>query len=139
MEHLRFPIGTFDWNKLLTENEVQEWIESIKTFPARLRAVVENMPESLCEQSYREGGWTVRQLVHHLADSHMQSFSRFKFALSEERPTIKPYSEQLWAELPDASAPIEPSLSIIEGLHARWVLLLESLTKAELKRAFIIR
>lgn len=105
--------------------------------PARLRAAVSGLSEPQLDTPYRPGGWTVRQVVHHLPDSHINSYVRFKLALTEDTPTIKPYDEALWAKLPDAVAtPIETSLRLMEGLHGRWVGLLESMSDTDFSRAF---
>jgi hypothetical protein len=137
MTDLRFPIGRFNINDAVREDQRQHLIEEIAEAPARLRAVVSGLSPEQLDTPYRPGGWTVRQVVHHLPDSHLNSYVRFKLALTEEEPTIKPYHEDKWAELYDArTAPIEPSLSLLESLHERWVLLLKSLTAADWVRTF---
>ncbi len=115
----------------------REHIARIEETPARLRTVVAGLGPEQLDTQYRPGGWTLRQVVHHLADSHLNSYVRFRLALTESEPTIKPYDEKLWAELGDARrAPVEISLTLIESLHQRWVLLLRSLATAELVRAY---
>ena len=105
--------------------------------PEQLRAAVSGLSEAQLDTPYREGGWTVRQVVHHVADSHANSYVRFKLALTEDWPTIKPYDEAAWANLADSrSMPVEPSLSFIDALHARWVALLESLSEADFQRGY---
>jgi uncharacterized damage-inducible protein DinB len=137
MTDLRFPIGRFNLNEDITEDQRQRLIDEIAEAPAKLRAVVSGLSDEQIDTPYRPGGWTVRQVVHHLADSHLNSYVRFKLALTEEEPTIKTYHEDKWAELYDArSAPIEMSLALLESLHERWGLLLKSLTAPDWVRAF---
>jgi uncharacterized damage-inducible protein DinB len=134
---LRFPIGEFQRVNSLTDAERGASIEAIAEAPARLAAAVAGLASEQLDTPYRTGGWTVRQVVHHLPDSHMNSYVRFKLALTEDEPTIKPYEEALWAELADAkTTPIEPSLALLDNLHRRWVLLLRSLTPGDLARKF---
>lgn len=133
----RYPIGQFSCNESISSDEVQQWIQEIKTLPARLEEAVNGLDEIILNNTYREGGWTIRQLVHHIADSHLNSYIRFKLALTEDNPTIKPYAENQWAKLADSQLPIEESLTLIQGLHERWVFLLENLTDQQLKRTFI--
>jgi uncharacterized damage-inducible protein DinB len=119
------------------EEQRQRYINEIGATPYNLRNAVEGLSHQQLETPYRPGGWTLRQVVHHLADSHMNSYMRFKLALTEESPIIKPYHEDKWAELFDARvAPIESSLSLLESLHDRWVLLLRTLTPADFGRTF---
>jgi uncharacterized damage-inducible protein DinB len=130
-EDLRFPVGNFEQVEVTKELR-QQFIKTIEEFPAKLRRACAGMSEAQLETQYRPDGWTVKQVVHHVADSHSQSLSRFKLGLTENCPTIKPYAEDLWAELADGkNAPIELSLSIIDGIHARWTLLLNSMTDAD--------
>jgi uncharacterized damage-inducible protein DinB len=138
LEELRFPIGRFKASTVVSAGEVESWINDIERLPRDLRSVVEPLSADQLETPYRRGGWSVRQVVHHLADSHLSSFMRFKWALTEDRPTIKPYFEELWAELPDSlSVPIETSLEILGPLHRRWVYLLRSLGQEDLEREFV--
>ena len=131
----RYPIGPFD---AADATPLPDVIDQIRRFPAELRAAVAGLTDAQLGASYRDGGWTVRQVVHHLADSHMNSAARFRLALTEDRPTIKPYSEKAWAELPDAAgAPVEASLALIDGLHARWAQLLAAMTPGDWERTFI--
>jgi uncharacterized damage-inducible protein DinB len=117
---------------------VTRWIGEIEQFPGALGRAVGHLVPAQLDTPYRPGGWSVRQVVHHLADSHMNSFVRFKWALTEECPTIRPYLQDRWAALPDAAvAPVEPSLRILEGLHERWVRLLRSLDAEALEREFL--
>ncbi|MBE1446913.1 YfiT family bacillithiol transferase [Paenibacillus sp. OAS669] len=138
MEALRFPVGRFEWNGEITPEQRQLWIEEIEQLPRKLRDAVDGLTEEQLNEPYRPGGWTVRQVVHHLADSHMNSLTRFKLALTEEQPTIKPYDEAAWAELADSrEAPLELSLALLDQLHARWGRLLRSLSPEQWERTFI--
>ncbi len=133
----RFPIGKFRRAEAnLTDHESA--IATIAALPENLRAAVDGLSDAQLDTPYREGGWTVRQLVHHLADSHMNSYVRMRLALTEDWPTIKPYDEKLWAQLSDASAaPVENSLALLTGMHQRWVLLLRSLTDEQWQRGYV--
>ncbi|WP_066071621.1 YfiT family bacillithiol transferase [Neobacillus soli] len=137
MEDERYPIGQFQCPKVVSKENVQGWIEELKTFPQKLKESVENLDDKVLSYTYRENSWTIRQLVHHLVDSHMNSYIRFKLALTEDQPTIKPYQEDKWAELVDSTMPIMVSLTLLESLHKRWTCLLETLTDEQLKRTFI--
>ncbi|MGW8956682.1 YfiT family bacillithiol transferase [Paenibacillus sp. NPDC055715] len=139
MNHdLRYPIGSFVVPEPITEEQLVAWTHDIAELPSQLRQAVGGLDEQQLNTPYREGGWTVRQVVHHLADSHMNSYIRFKLALTEDTPTIKPYDEGRWAEIPDArELPLEPSLQLLEGLHERWVVVLRSLGDDQLHRTFI--
>src|SRR5688572_20031617 len=121
----RFPIGKFEWKQSLSDDERRRSIEEIAQTPAKFRAAVEQLTPKQLDTPYRDGGWTVRQVIHHLADSHLNSYVRFKLALTEEQPAIKGYDEKLWAELPDTrDTPVETSLTLLQALHQRWVVLL---------------
>lgn len=136
-EDQRYPIGQFTYVGPLTETERRQYIEQIAAAPANLRAAVKGLNDDQLNTPYRAGGWTVRQVVHHLPDSHMNAYVRFRLALTEHDPTIKTYNEGKWANLYDArSAPIEPSLALLEALHQRWVTLMRSLTADSWKRTF---
>lgn len=137
MEALRFPIGRSSIPEVITAVDIRNWIEDIELFPRRVRAEVEDLTESDLDKSYRPDGWSIRQLIHHCADSHMNSFIRFKLALTEVRPTIKPYEENLWANLPDGNMDIVSSLKIIDGVHQRWTILLNHLSEVDMNRTFI--
>lgn len=137
MSDLRYPIGPFKFETQMTEESRRGAIRDIEDASARLRAAVEGLSPEQLDTAYRPGGWTVRQVVHHLADSHLNAYTRFKLALTENEPTIKPYDENRWSELADArSAPIEISLGLLESLHRRWVLLLRSMTSEDFARRF---
>lgn len=133
----RYPVGKFTYSGPLTETQRQEAISAIAETPANLRAAVKGLSDAQLDTPYREGGWTVRQVIHHVPDSHLNSYIRFKLALTEDEPTIKPYFEDRWADLADTKAtPIEVSLTLLESLHDRWVRLLRSLKPEDWKRAF---
>lgn len=134
---VRYPIGTFTWSGSQTTTERSRRIDEIAATPGGMRKAVAGLSAAQLETPYRDGGWTVRQVVHHVPDSHMNSYIRFRLALTEDEPTIKPYDEAQWAELIDArTAPIEASLNLLEGLHERWTLLLRSLAPDDVKRRF---
>ena len=133
----RYPIGKFNWSGSSTAEERSRFIEEIAATPQHMRSAVAGLNSMQLDTPYRDGGWTVRQVIHHVPDSHKNSYIRFNFALTEHEPTIKPYDEAVWAELVDArTAPIEPSLNLLEGLHDRWALLLRSLSGEDVKRKF---
>lgn len=132
---LRYPIGQFQWPGHADAELRASWIAEIESLPERLLDAVANMED--IDTPYREGGWTVRQVIHHLADSHMNSYIRFKLALTEDHPTIRPYDEAAWAELADGrSAHIGVSMILLQHLHARWVILLRSMDDADYARTF---
>ena len=131
---LRFPIGNFKPPAASTADTRHAQVETLRVLPERLRAAVNGLSESQLDTPYREGGWTVRQVVHHLADSHANSFVRFKLALTEDWPTIKPYDEAAWARLADSEIAIDGSLVFIDALHARWVALLKSIPDDDFDR-----
>src|SRR5437667_5655643 len=134
---LRYPIGSFKLEGAPTGEQVKRAINEIAEAPAKLRAAVKDLTPEQLETPYRPGGWTVRQVVHHVPDSHLNSYCRFKLALTEDEPTIKAYHEDRWAELGDVrAAPIEVSLALLESLHERWVLLLKSLAPTDFERTF---
>ena len=136
MDDLRYPVGKFAFPASVSPADLSEFLDRIAEAPSRLRAAVFGLSDARLDTPYRPGGWTVRQVVHHVPDSHMNSYMRFRLALTEDSPTIKPYDEALWAELADARLPVEPSLTLLESLHARWVPLLRSLSAADWKRTF---
>jgi len=131
----RYPVGKFSFDGNMSAQQKAQCLDDIEQTPARLRAAVRGLNDQQLDTAYREGGWTVRQVVHHVPDSHMNSYVRFKLALTEDEPTIRPYMENLWAELPEAkSAPIELSLTLLESLHQRWMLALRGIKTEEWKR-----
>ena len=134
---LSYPIGKFQTTEQFTHAQRQNAIASIAEAPKRFRAAVASLNDVQLDTPYREGGWTVRQVVHHVADSHMNAYIRTRFALTEAEPTIKPYNEKLWAELEDAKrASVEPSLVLLESLHHRWTHLLRSMPPGDFARTF---
>lgn len=134
---LRYPVGDFRFPESVSAQELAAFMDQIAETPARMRAAIAGLSDSQLDTPYRPGGWTVRQLAHHVPDSHINSYTRFRLALTEDQPIIKPYEEKRWAELSDArTMPVEPSLALLESLHARWVPLLRSLSTADWKRTF---
>jgi len=137
MSDLRYPVGKFNYDGPPSESQRKQFLDDIAGTPEKLRAAVAGLSDVQLDTPYRPGGWTVRQVVHHVPDSHLNSYVRFKLALTEDEPTIKPYAEDRWAELADTqSTPIEVSLSLLESLHDRWVRLLRSLALGDWKRTF---
>ncbi|MFL0585003.1 YfiT family bacillithiol transferase [Solibacillus silvestris] len=134
---MKYPIGSFQFDDEITSSVISEWIDEIEDLPRLLQDTVKNLDDEQLNTPYRSGGWTVRQVIHHVADSHMNAYVRFKLALTEEKPVIKPYDETKWAELEDYNLPIEPSLLLLETLYKRWTYLLRSLTPADLEKTFI--
>ncbi|MDQ4141733.1 MAG: bacillithiol transferase BstA [Bacteroidota bacterium] len=138
LEALRYPIGKFVTQPSVTTEELKKYIQDIAHLPAQLRKAVKDLNEKELDTPYRPGGWTVRQTVNHVADSHINSYVRFRLALTEDKPVIKTYEEHLWAELIDGKhAPVGMSLIFLEALHLRWVMLLESLTPEQWQRVFV--
>jgi len=137
MEDLSYPIGKFKAEAVLSNQKRIECIDQIAAAPSAVRQAVKNLSPEQLDTPYRPGGWTVRQVAHHIPDSHMNAYMRFRLALTEEQPLIKPYEQKLWAELPDAkSADVEMSLAMLEGLHKRWVALLRAMKPEDFKRTF---
>lgn len=134
-ERLRYPIGRFQAGPGSTDAERAALVEAIRQFPGQVRSALEVLPDLALDTPYRPGGWTVRQLVHHLADSHLNAFIRFRLALTEDHPTIRPYDQEGWARLSDAAGdPPVASLAILDGIHARWASLLGSLPPEAFRR-----
>ena len=137
MSDPRYPIGKFTYNNPPTANERQKLIADIEQTPKALRAAIAGLTRQQMETPYRDGGWTVRQVVHHVPESHMNAYIRFKLALTEEEPTIKPYMEDRWAQLDDVNTtPPEVSLALLDNLHDRWVRVLHAIKPEEWKRTF---
>ena len=136
LDVLRYPIGRFTPAASNLPDLRAAQIETLRLLPERLRAAVKDLSDAQLDTAYREGGWTVRQVVHHVADSHSVSLERFKLALTEDWPVIKPYDEAAWARLADTRLPVEVSLGLVAGVHARWVALLESLTEEHFQKGF---
>jgi uncharacterized damage-inducible protein DinB len=138
MNDLRYPVGKFSMPDRVSSDLRREWIAVIAGAPGLFRDAVAGLSDSQLDTPYREGGWTVRQVVHHVADSHMNCYTRFRLALTEAEPTIRPYEEALWAELPDAKgAPVGISLALLDALHERWVLLLNAMVPEDWDRQFV--
>jgi len=138
MEKLRYPIGKFECPETITNEQIRTWVEVLEKLPSRLKTLVQNLNEKQLETPYRPEGWTVRQVVHHLADSHHHSYTRFKWALTEKQPLIKAYEEKEWSSLFDAkTAPIELSLNYLAALHAKLVYLLNGLSEDDLKKYYL--
>ncbi|MFC0604649.1 YfiT family bacillithiol transferase [Winogradskyella pulchriflava] len=133
---LKFPIGEFEKPETITQQHLSKWISSIETLPERIVSITKNLNDDELNYKYRPNGWTIRQVVHHCADSHINSIIRFKLTLTEDNPTIKPYLEDRFAKLIDYSEPIDSSISILKGVHKKLGVLLRSLTEEELKRKF---
>lgn len=134
---LSYPIGRFDFKQPVDVDAIPALIDDVAAAPMMLRDAVRGLDPEQLDTPYRPGGWTVRQTIHHVADSHMNSYIRLRLALTETEPAIRPYEQQLWAELPDArTAPVEVSLQLLDSLHARWVALLRTLAPADFGRCF---
>jgi hypothetical protein len=132
---LRYPVGPCEYPAAVSAEARRRHIDEVAALPVRLRDAVAHLNEAQLDTPYRPGGWTVRQVVHHFADSHMNAYVRFRLGLTEDQPTIKPYDEKRWAELVDCRrAPVDPSLSLLEGLHERWVLLLAGMSDIDYAR-----
>lgn len=137
-EDLRYPIGNFDKNYDPSPEARAGRVRTIADLPAKLRAAVDGLSEEQLDTEYRPGGWSVRQTVHHVGDSHLNSVIRFKLALTEDEvPTIRPYYEDRWAELGDSKLPVDVSLKMIDGIHTRWKALLDSMSEDDFQKKFI--
>jgi uncharacterized damage-inducible protein DinB len=134
---LRYPIGRFRMPASSAPDVRAAQIQVLRQLPESLTAAIASLDDAQLDTPYRDGGWTVRQLVHHVADSHANSYVRFKLALTEDWPTIKPYDEAAWANLADSRMPIDVSLALITALHSRWVSLLESMSEDDFRKGFI--
>lgn len=136
-DDLRYPVGRFNAAEAATPAARAANLETLKAAPERLRAAVSGLNDAQLDTPYRAGGWTIRQVVHHLADSHANAYIRVKLALTEDWPTVKPYDEAAWARLADSREPVEGSLAIFGALHARWVALMESLKEEDFQKGFM--
>ena len=135
IEKLKYPTGVFRFRGPLGDEERRICLEKIRTLPVQLAGLIGNLSEKQLESTYREGGWTGRQVIHHVADSHMNALIRFKWTLTEETPEIKAYDEKAWAELADTQkTPVNVSVALLESLHARWIVLLEAMSPADFQR-----
>ena len=138
IKKLKFPIGKFKKPDFVSTQQVYEWIKDIEEFPSQVKAITKGLSAEELQWRYRPNGWSIQQVVHHCADSHMNSFIRFKLSLTEDTPTIRPYFEDKWAEMPDVlDVPVAQSIQLLEGLHFRWVILLKSLDEIDLAKEFI--
>ncbi|QQE79215.1 YfiT family bacillithiol transferase [Alicyclobacillus sp. SO9] len=137
MENFQYPIGKFEHNEKISIEQRNQWIQQIAETPRELRSAIEGLSVEQMDTPYRLGGWTVRQVVHHVPDSHMNGYVRFKLALTEENPVIKPYLEDRWAQLDDyRETPVEVSLALLDSLHQRWTTLLSNLQDAQFLLTF---
>src|SRR5712691_3410140 len=138
MSDLRYPIGKFTFDGSSTETDRQKFIDDIEQTPAKLGAAVQGLSQEKLNTPYRPGGWTIRQVVHHLPDSHLNSYVRMKLAVTEDTPAVKTYEESLWADLPEAkSGAIQMSLDLLDALHRRWMAFLRALPERDFNRAFM--
>ncbi len=137
MDSVRYPVGKFEKPDKILKSDVSRWCKEIERLPRDLKKLVAGLNDQQLDTPYREGGWTVRQVIHHLADSHINAYCRIKLALTEDNPTVKPYEEKLWAELSDAkTADIKFSMQILAGIHKRWGLAIRAMSKDDYKRTF---
>jgi hypothetical protein len=135
-DDIRYPVGPCVWSTELSAEEKRQHLDAISEMPVKLRAAVAGLEVHHLDIPYREGGWTIRQIVHHIPESHMNSYVRFKLALTENQPAIKPYDEKLWAETPDSlTAPIEMSLDLADALHSRWSLVLNNMSDTDFEKS----
>ena len=137
LETLRFPVGKYHFPEKVDLDQREEWINEITLFPGKLEDAVKNLSDEQLNWRYRPDGWTIKQVVHHCADSHINAFLRFKLALTEDNPTIKPYKEGLWANLDDNQNDVDDSIMILKGLHKKWAALLNALSESDLQRTYI--
>jgi len=138
LDKLKFPIGEFNKPNEITDFHITEWLEVIKEFPNKLDDLTKNLNSEELNLIYRPGGWNIKQVVHHCADSHMNAFIRFKLTLTENSPHIKPYQEDKWAEMTDViDQPISDSISILRGVHSRWVTVIRSMLKTDFSRLYV--
>jgi len=138
IEALQYPIGKFDMPDVVDEAQIKAWVEDIDALPNQIKAATEGLTREDLDQPYRPGGWTLRQVIHHLPDSHMNAYIRFKLAITEEVPVIRPYEEQLWAETDEAKyGNIKMSVDLLTSLHHRWVIFLSTLKPEDYRRKYI--
>lgn len=138
LEELQYPIGPFQYQEGYDDTTRRQYLESIRTLPARLQELTTALSDEQLNKPYRPGGWTIRQLIHHIADSHMNSYIRFKLGLTEDNPTITGYDQDAWAELRDtALTPVSVSVQLLEAIHTRWVNLLEGFSAADWQRTVV--
>lgn len=137
IEKLKYPIGKFEIPQKIGREQVESYLRTIAEFPAKLKEAVQGLTDEQLDTAYRPGGWSVRQVVHHCADSHMNALIRFKLAVTEDKPTIKPYLQGSWAQLPDSQLPVDLSLKILEGLHQRMYVLWRHFSEEDLEKCYI--
>lgn len=137
LDALRYPIGKFSRPEALSIEAYQEWINEIESLPGQLKYICNDLTEEQLQKTYRPDGWTVAEVVHHIADSHMNSLVRYKWTLTEDTPVIKAYDQNAWSKLPDYKASVDVSLTLIEALHRRWVILLKSMSEEDFKKSYI--
>jgi hypothetical protein len=138
LDALRLPVGKWQRPTEISARDIEQWIIEIAAFPAKLRAATEGQPDAILDTPYRPEGWTVRQVIHHVADSHANAYIRFKLTLTEDSPTpIRPYMEDRWARLPDYKLPIEPALRLLEAIHEKWVYVMQNMQPEEWQRAYL--
>lgn len=138
LEELKYPMGKYELEENIDKSSIDKWIKDIESLPQKLSDAVKGLTLQQLQTPYRPDGWTVQQVIHHIADSHMNAYIRFKLALTEDKPMIKPYEEKLWAELPDTKlVEINVSLDLIKSLHQRWTALLKQLNKEQLNKEFL--
>jgi hypothetical protein len=133
----QYPVGKFRTPESFAEPDRARWIDTIAAAPALMREAARSLTDRQLETPYREGGWTARQVIHHVPESHMNAYIRFKLALTEQDPVIKPYDEAAWAKLPDVTTSIQPSLTLLDSLHERWVVLMRLMTESDWKRRYV--
>lgn len=137
IEQLRYPIGRFERPEQFTPKLLGEWIKIIEVLPRWLDVAIENLDHAQLQTPYREGGWTIQQVIHHIADSHINAYTRLKLALTEDNPVIKPYAEALWADLSDTElVPVNISVTLLHALHRRWVALLQNMEVADWQKTY---
>ena len=138
LEDLKYPIGKVEIPEKITKKDIENWISLIERFPQELEFLVRELSDNQLDTPYRENGWTIRQVIHHCYDSHHNSYTRFKWSLTEDKPVIKAYFEERWAELHDSkSMPIFLSIDALKALHSKWVYFLRGLTNTDLEKSFI--
>jgi len=133
----QYPIGKFKFPQRIDEESIKSWIHTLEEQPKKLKFICNRLSDEELKYQYRSGGWNIRQIIHHIADSHINSYVRYKWTLTEDTPMIKAYQEDSWATLPDYEAPVEMSLSLLEALHRRWTLLLHMLQPSDYERELI--
>jgi uncharacterized damage-inducible protein DinB len=135
LQALKYPIGEYSPKENYSSDDLKWYINTIELFPAKIKQAVKGLSDEQLDSQYRDGGWTIRQVVHHVVDSHINSYTRFKLALTEDNPAIRPYDEALWAELPEAkTGPVELSVPLLDALHKRWVVMLKNIPARQFER-----